>query len=337
MKKVVTLGEILLRLSPPGHDRISGSQSFDAIYGGSEGNVAVALQSFGLQTSLVSKIPAHAIGDAAIQSFNAYGVDTSHIIRGGERLGTYFLENGYSIRSSKVVYDRKHSAISEAQIEEFDLDAVFDGAELFHVSGITLGISEQAFRLSQAFMEEAARRKIPVSFDFNYRAKLWSTNEAKSKFLQVLPYVDVAFAGFLDFTTFLGLDHALVEVAEIEDYQKIYKTINETFGFQYIVSSFRDVISASKNDYQGLVYNGTSEEVSLSKKYSIDIIDRVGAGDAFTAGFLYSYLLNKDDLYKVEFSTAAAAIKHTIFGDSLKVNVEEVESVFQSGAFHVQR
>ncbi|WP_062046563.1 sugar kinase [Bacillus sp. JCM 19034] len=338
MKKVVTLGEVLMRLSPPGHDRIIGSQSFEAIYGGSEGNVAVALKAFGMQTSLVTKIPDNAIGDAAIHSFQAYGVDTSQIIRGGERLGTYYLENGYSIRPSKVVYDRKYSSITEANIDEFDLDAIFADADLFHVSGITLGISEKAFQLAQVFMQESRRRHVPVSFDFNYRSKLWKTEEAKEKFLQVLPHVNIAFAGLLDFTTFLGIDKKVVEnVDEMNDYQRIYESVNNQFGFQYIVSSFRDVVSASNNNYQGLVFNGGNSKISLSKKYNVDIIDRVGAGDSFTAGFLYSYLTNQVDTYKVEFATAAGALKHTIFGDSLKATVEEIENLFKSGAYHVQR
>lgn len=336
MKRVVTLGEILLRLSPPDRNRIIGSQSFDVNYGGSEGNVAVALSHFGIDTALITKLPDNPIADAAIQQLRGFGVNTDLIIRGGERMGLYYLENGYSVRSSRVVYDRKHSSISEAEISEFNFDQIFENVDLFHVSGITLGISEEAYLLAKSFMEEANRRRIKVSFDFNYRSKLWTTDEAKAKFSKVLPYVNIAFAGVLDFTTFLGIDpEETSNLVTKMDHKKLYKKVNEHYQFDYIVSSYRTVISASHNEYQGLVFNG--EEAFQSKKYQLDIIDRVGAGDAFTAGFLYSYLCDKEEQYQVQFAAAAGALKHTIFGDALLSSKEEVENLFQSNTYHVQR
>ncbi|MBO8162116.1 MAG: sugar kinase [Brevibacillus sp.] len=337
MKKAVTLGEALLRLTPPGRNRLIGSNMFEVIYGGSEVNVAVALSQFGIDTSLITRLPDHDLGDAFIYKLREFGVDTSHIARGGERIGLYFLEAGYSVRPSKVIYDRKHSAMAEAKIEEFDLDAIFAGRDLFHVSGITLGISEQAFQLARTFMRRAKEKGLKVSFDFNYRSKLWSVEAAREKFEQILEYVDIAFAGHLDFTNILGIkpDKPLEERDILDYYRDLYSKVQKMYNFEWIVSSIRNVESASKNQYQGIIWNG--EQLYQSKSYTIDIIDRVGTGDAFTAGFLYAYLTNKDDEYKVQFAAASAALKHTIPGDMLVATAAQVENLFQSGSFQVQR
>ncbi|MEW9674124.1 PfkB family carbohydrate kinase [Ammoniphilus sp. 3BR4] len=258
MKKVVILGEALLRLSPPGRNRIVGSPLFEVNYGGSEANVAVALSQYGVDTSFVSKLPSHELGDAAIGKLREFGVNTSHIARGGDRMGIYYLENGYSVRPSKVVYDRKNSALSEACVEEFNLDEIFRGKDLFHVSGITLGISEKGFQLAKAFMKAAKERGLKISFDFNYRSKLWSIEQAKEKFEKVLEYVDIAFAGHLDFTRILGIPMVRKwEDSDLHEYfEDLYRKASGKYHFEWIVSSFRDVKSASKNDYQGIIYNG---------------------------------------------------------------------------------
>lgn len=337
MKKVVTLGEILLRLSPPGNSKIIGTSLLDATYGGSEANVAVSLSQYGISTSFVTKLPNNDIGDAAINKLREFGVNTSNIVRGGDRIGIYFLENGYSVRPSKVVYDRKSSAISEAKVNEFNIDDIFKDQDLFHVSGITLGISEESFQLAKTLIKAAKGKGLKVSFDFNYRSKLWSLEQAKDKIEKVLEYVDIIFAGHLDFTNILQIkpEKRLEETDILSYYEDLYSKIYDKYQFEYIVSSIRDVKSASRNHYQGIQYNG--KKIYQSKSYSIDIVDRVGTGDAYTAGFLYAYLSNMDNNYKVEFSTAAAALKHTIPGDMIISTIDEVENLFNSSLFHVQR
>lgn len=335
--RVVTLGEVLLRLSPPDKSRFVGSRTFAVNYGGSEANVAVALSQYGVETALLTRLPEHELGDAAIQQLRGFGVDVSHVARGGERLGVYYLENGYSVRPSKVIYDRKNSSMAEAHIDEFDLDGIFFGRDLFHVSGITLGISENSFQLAKAFIEAAKKKGLKVSFDFNYRSKLWSIEEAKTKFEQILDYVDIAFAGHLDFTAILGIkaEKPLTET-NIQDYYKsLYRKAQERYSFDCIVSSIRQEESASRNHYQGLMFD--SQDIYVSQKYVVDIVDRVGTGDAFTAGFIYSYLAGKDHQYQVEFATASAALKHTIPGDMVAATTDEVEHLFNTREFRVQR
>lgn len=333
MKKVVTMGELLLRLSPPGKGRFISANCFEANYGGAELNVAVNLANLGLDVSAITKVPENEIGSAALRHLKSYGVDTSHIARGGERLGIYFLENGYSIRSSKVVYDRKYSSITAVSIDEFDIDAIFKDADLFHVSGITLALSQDAFKLSEYFMQEAQKRGITVSFDFNFRSKLWTLEECKAGIEKILKYVDIALCGYLDFTNILGFTSDKETL--IEKYQDLYPQVAEKYGFKYIVSSMRDVLSASKNNYKGLIFNG--QEMLISKEYSIDIIDRVGSGDAFTSGFLYAFLNSDSDDYRIEFAAASAALKHTIEGDSNPVSKSEVEALFAGKGFDVGR
>lgn len=337
MASVLTLGEILLRLSPPSRTRFVGSQMYEATYGGSEANVAVALSQYGIHTSFATKLPKHELGDAAIHRLREFGVDTTYVVRGGERIGVYYFENGYSVRPSQVIYDRKNSAITGARIDEFNLDEIFIGRDLFHVSGITLGIGDDSFQLAKAFMQAAVERGVKVSFDFNYRSKLWSTDLARDRFEQVLDYVDIAFASHLDFTNLLGMstDRHLEETDILSYYDDLYSKVYNKYHFDWIVSSIRTVTSASHNQYQGIAFDG--EHTYTSKNYSLDIVDRVGTGDAFTAGFLYSYLTDKNDQYKVEFATASAALKHTIPGDMLIATTEEVHRLCMADSFHVQR
>lgn len=337
MGRVVTLGEVLLRLSPPNRNRLVDSRTLEVNYGGSEANVAVALSQYGVETALVTKLPEHELGDAAIHTLRGFGVDVSHVVRGGDRLGVYYLENGYSIRPSKVIYDRKHSSIAQARIDEFDLDEIFAGRDLFHVSGITLGISESSFQLAKACMEKAKETGLKVSFDFNYRSKLWSLEEATKKFEQVLEYVDIVFAGHLDFTNILGIkvDERFAK-NDIQDYyENLYRKVHVRYPFTFIASSIRSVESASRNRYQGLIFDG--KDIYASQAYTVDIVDRVGTGDAFTAGFIYSYLTGQDEQYKVEFATASAALKHTISGDTVAATPAEVERLFKTGEFRLQR
>ncbi len=327
-KKVAVMGELLLRLSTPGKQRFLNSTSFDINYGGAELNVAVNLATLGIDVKAITKVAPNEIGNAAIRNLKSYGVNTDHIARGGERVGIYFLETGHSIRNSKVVYDRKDSAFSKTTISDYDIDAVFEGVSLFHVSGITLAISQETFQVAEFFMKEAQARGIKVSFDFNYRSKLWSHAEARVRISKILKYVDIAFAGYLDFINILGYKTDKTDISEI--YEELYPKVIKDHDFEYIVSSVRNVVSASKNIYRGICCKG--RELIFSKEYHIDIIDRVGSGDAFAAGFLFGYLMNASDNYKVEFAAGAAAMKHTIAGDSNLVVKEEIETLFKSNS-----
>ncbi len=342
--RIVTLGEVLLRLSPPNRNRLVGSPILEAYFGGSEANVAVALSQYGVATTFVTKVPHHELGDAAIHMLRGFGVDVSHVVRGGDRLGVYYLENGYSVRPSRVIYDRKNSSMANAHVDEFALNEIFSVCDVFHVSGITLGLSENSFRLAKAFMQGAKDKGLKVSFDFNYRSKLWSLEDAQKKFEQVLEYVDIAFMTPRDATEILGIkvnDPVKGNPALIGDhnpwksYDTLYRKVLDRYTFDLIASSIRTVESASTNRYQGLVFDG--KDMYASQTYRVDIVDRVGSGDAFAAGFLYSYLSRRDRQYAVEFATASGALKHTMAGDALVATPQEVESLFHTREFHVQR
>lgn len=337
MTRVVTLGEVLLRLSPMAQTRLLGSKQFDIHYGGSEINVAAALSSFGIDTRVVTKLPDHELGDSAIQALKSVGIDTSFIARGGERIGIYFLENGCSVRPTKVIYDRNHSAFTQVRLDEFDVDAILQGAEIFHVSGITLGISEATFQLAKTFMQRAHELGVKVSFDFNYRSKLWTLEQATAKFKEVLPFVHILFGSHLDFCNLLGqtpiqdLSHANIP----QYYQRLYESIATLYQPEYMISSIREVESANRNQYQGLLFH--NQQMVHSKTYRLDIVDRVGTGDAFAAGFLYAYLMDKEPQYTIEFATALAAWKHTIPGDMVIAYAQEIDQMIQNGSFAVQR
>lgn len=334
-KKIVTLGEILLRLSPANNQKIMGAKAFEVNYGGAELNVAVNLSLLGIDTVPVTKVPENEIGEAALGSLKSYGVDTSKIILGGERLGAYFLENGYSLRNSKVIYDRKYSAFSLSNIAEYNIEEILKGADLFHVSGITLALGKNTFEIAEAFMKKAKEMSIPVSFDFNYRSKLWTLEESSKGIESILKYVDIAFAGHLDFINILRIEREYTGNDIQELYSDLYPKVMEKYDFKYIVSSSRETLSANKNNYRGLMYNG--KEILLSREYQVDIIDRVGSGDAFTSGFLYSFLQEKEDTYKINFAAASAVIKHTIHGDVNNVRKYEIENLFQNDSFDVSR
>ncbi|MGB6129710.1 MAG: sugar kinase [Psychrilyobacter sp.] len=337
MKKIITLGEIMLRLSPPNRDKFLGTPSFQANYGGGEANVAVALANYGIETAFVSKLPNNEIGDSAINHLRSFGVNTSSVVRGGDRVGIYFLENGFSLRNSKVIYDRKDSAISTALISDFEIESILKGWDILHLSGITLGISNNGFEISKAFMKKAKELGMEISFDFNYRSKLWSLEDAGKKIHEILKYVDIAFAGHLDFTNILRIvpEQPLEKIDLLEYYKDLYQKVNSKYNFKYIVSSIRDVKSASNNTYAGICYDGKT--IYRSKSYEVDIIDRVGTGDAYTAGFLCGYAMQKEIDYTINIATASSVLKHTISGDVTLVKLAEVEELFKKDSFDVKR
>lgn len=328
MKKVVTMGEIMLRLSTPGYSRFTQTDSFDVVYGGGEANVAVSLANYGFEPYFISKLPDNPIGDAALNSLRRFGVRTDYIARGGDRVGIYFLETGASMRPSKVVYDRANSAIAEATENDFDFDAIFENAEWFHFSGITPALSKEAAILTEQALIAAKKHHVTVSVDLNYRKKLWTEDEAKACMSKLMKYVDVCIGNEEDAEKVLGFkagsDVTSGEL-ELDGYKSIFKQMKETFDFKYVVSTLRESHSASDNGWSALIYDG--QDYYHSKHYDVRIVDRVGGGDSFAGGLIYG-LLEKDNFKDaIEFAVAASALKHTIKGDYNMVSVDEVETL----------
>jgi len=326
--RVVTLGEIMLRLSTPGYQRFVQSQSFDVNYGGGEANVAVSISNYGGEGVFVTKLPENDIGQCAINSLRQYGVDTKNIVRGGERVGIYYLETGDSMRASKVVYDRAHSSISEAKADEFDWDAIFKDADWFHVSGITPALSKSAQELTKVALMEAKKRGVTTSFDLNYRAKLWTKAEAQACLIPLMEYVDYSIGNEEDAESCLGFKSGSDVNSgklDVTGYEKMLKALCEAFHFKGAVASLRESHSANDNGWSGVFYsNGAFHQ---SRHYEIRIVDRVGGGDSFAAGLIYGLLAYKDDQKAIEFAAAASALKHTIPGDFNHVGVKEVEAL----------
>lgn len=334
MGKIVTLGEIMLRLSPAGNYRFVQSESFQIFPGGGEANVAVSLANYGHTACFVSKLPSHEIGQIAVNALRRYGVKTEYISRGGDRVGLYYAETGASMRPSKVIYDRAHSAIAEADISDFDFDKIMEDADWFHWSGITPAISDKAAEIVRAACEAAKRHGVTVSVDLNFRKKLWTSEKAISVMRPLMQYVDVCIGNEEDANMCLGYKpDADVEggKTDAEGYYEIFKGMMKEFGFKYVVSTLRESYSASHNGWKALIYDGKT--FYESKHYDINpIIDRVGGGDSFSAGLIHGLLSYKDQAKALEFAVAASALKHTIPGDFNLVSTSEVESLAKGNA-----
>lgn len=330
MAKVVTMGEIMLRLSPEGNKRFVQVDNFDVIWGGGEANVAVSLANYGHDAYFVSKLPTHEIGQAAVNSLRRYGVHTDYVARGGDRVGIYYAETGASMRPSKVIYDRAHSAIAEADPADFDFDAIMEGATWFHWSGITPAISDKAAELTKLACEAAKRHGVTVSVDLNFRKKLWTSEKAISVMKPLMKYVDVCIGNEEDAQLCLGFKpDADVEGGKTDasGYHKIFEQMAKEFGFKYVISTLRESISATHNGWKALIYNG--KEFYESKHYDLNpIIDRVGGGDSFSGGVIHGLLkYNFEQGKALEFAVAASALKHTINGDFNLVSESEVEAL----------
>lgn len=334
MGKIVTLGEIMLRLSPAGNYRFVQSESFQIFPGGGEANVAVSLANYGHTACFVSKLPSHEIGQIAVNALRRYGVKTEFISRGGDRVGLYYAETGASMRPSKVIYDRAHSAIAEADISDFDFDKIMEDADWFHWSGITPAISDKAAEIVRVACEAAKRHGVTVSVDLNFRKKLWTSEKAISVMRPLMQYVDVCIGNEEDANMCLGYKpDADVEggKTDAEGYYEIFKGMMKEFGFKYVVSTLRESYSASHNGWKALIYDGKT--FYESKHYDINpIIDRVGGGDSFSAGLIHGLLSYKDQAKALEFAVAASALKHTIPGDFNLVSTSEVESLAKGNA-----
>lgn len=333
--KVLTFGEILLRLSPPNYQRFTQASSFEAIYGGAEANVAVSLANFGIETDFLTRIPNNALGNACINYLRQFGVNTDKILRGGDRLGKYFFEKGASIRSGKVIYDRAHSAISTSTNEMYNWDLIFKDISWFHWTGITPALSESLANVCLNAIKVAKERNITISCDLNYRNKLWNYGKTP---IEVMPEL-IKNCNILigsEFNIRKMLDIALSDEQltsdrnQTERNQKIMKKVMKKYpNLEFVGFTMRDSISSSHNTLSGLLYD--RNETYSSPTYDIDfIVDRVGGGDAFNAGLLYGLLKFKDDLQKVlDFAVAAAALKHSIEGDFNLVSKSEVEKLMK--------
>ena len=324
--RVVTMGEMMIRFMPKGNLRFEQATEFDAYYGGDESIVATSLSRFGLESRYVTKLPKNPLGQIALNKLREQGVDTSFIARGGERIGLNFYENGVSMRPSNVLYDRKHSAISEALPEDFDFDKIFCDADWFHVAGITPAISDRAAELVKLAMESAHRHHVTISVDLNYRSKLWTPEKAQSVMIPLMKYVDACIGNEEDAEKVLGFKPANTDVTaatlDIKEYKKVFEELKKTFGFKYVCSTLRESHSASDNGWSALLYDGN--EFYHTKKYEIRLVDRGGGGASFAAGVIYG-ILNGFDLAKTgEFAAAASALKQTISGDFNLTSLDEV-------------
>lgn len=338
--KVVTFGEIMLRLSTPGYQRFVQAESFDVTYGGGEANVATSLANFGLDTYFVTKVPDNPIGQSAINHLRRYGVKTDYIVKGGERLGIYFLETGASQRPSKVVYDRAHSAIAGATEGDFDWQKVFAGAHWFHFTGITPAISDNAANVTLAAAKAAKEMGLTVSCDLNYRKKLWSTEKACQVMTGLMKYVDIAIGNEEDAEKVFGIkaEDTDVTAGEIsqEGYKQVAWKLADKFNFKKVAITLRESYSASDNGWSGLLYDG--QGYYFSKKYNVRIVDRVGGGDSFVGGLIYAFLNEYNPEDAVNFAAAASCLKHTIPGDFNHVTVDEVRNLMAGdGSGRVQR
>lgn len=329
MSKIVTLGEIMLRLSPSGNDRFIQSDSFRVIWGGGEANVAVSCANYGHDAYFISKLPTHEIGQAAVNALRRYGVNTEFIARGGNRVGIYYCETGASMRPSKVIYDRAGSAIAEADPSDFDFDKIMEGADWFHWSGITPAISDKAAELTRLACEAAKRHGVTVSVDLNFRKKLWTSEKAQSVMRPLMKYVDVCIGNEEDAELCLGFKpDADVESGETnaEGYKNIFREMAKEFGFKYVVSTLRESYSATHNGWKGMIYDG--KDFYESKRYDINpIVDRVGGGDSFSGGLIHGLLTMSTQGEALEFAVAASALKQTINGDFNLVSESEVKAL----------
>ena len=336
MARIVTFGEIMLRLNPESCLRFTQSPKFEASYAGGEANVAVSLANFGMDAAFVTKVPAHDIGQCAVNALRQFGVDTSFVLRGGSRLGVYFVEKGASQRPSKVIYDRANSAIATAEANEFDWERIFAGADWFHWTGITPALSIQMAQTCLEACKAAKAMGLTVSCDLNYRNKLWSREDAGKCMAQLMPYVDVCIANEEDCKDVFGIEAANTDITGgklgYAGYTSVARQMTGRFGFKKVAITLRTSLSASDNDWAGMLYDAAADTAVLSPTYRIHIVDRVGGGDSFGGGLIYSILAGKTDQEAINFAVAASCLKHSIEHDFNLVTVAEVENLAKGNA-----
>jgi len=342
MLKAVTFGELMIRLQPYNYERFVQADHLEFSFGGGEANVAVSLANYGLDAAFVTKLPAHAIGQAAVNSLRRYGVDTSLIVRGGDRVGIYFNEKGASQRGSVCIYDRAHSAIQEACPTDFDWNKVFKGADWFHFTGITPALGPNMIEICQDACKAAKARGVKISCDLNYRGKLWTRDQAHAAMTELCQYVDVCISNEEDAKDVFGIEAEATDITagEInrEGYKSVARQLSERFSFEKVAITLRESRSAFDNGWSAMLYDATCDEYCFSKKYDLHIIDRVGGGDSFGGGLIYSLLTGKSNQAAVEFAVAASALKHSVEGDYNMVTVAEVEKLAGGdGSGRIQR
>ncbi len=329
MAKVITFGELMLRLAPENYLRFVQSDKYEATFGGAEANVAVSLANYGVDVAFVTKLPAHEIGQAAVNSLRKYGVDTTKIVRGGERVGIYYCEKGASQRPSKVIYDRAYSAIATAKKENFDWTRIFDGAEWFHFTGITPALSDETAEIALEACKAAKANNVTISCDLNFRKKLWTKEKAGTVMSELCKYIDYCIANEEDAKDVFGIEADNTDIyggkLDRNGYISVAKKLTERFGFKGVAITLRESKSANDNDWSGMLY--TDGEAYFSKKYSMHIVDRVGGGDSFGGGLIYSLLNGYDAQSSIEFAVAASCLKHSIEGDYNLVSAAEVRNL----------
>lgn len=334
--KVVTFGELLLRLSPEGHKRFLQAEGFDAVYGGGEANTAISLAQFGYDAKFITKLPDHEIGQAAINTLRQYGVDTSDILRGGDRIGLYYLEKGAAQRPSKVIYDRAGSSVAAAKAEEFDWERLLSGADLFHITGITPALSAECAKSSLEAVKTAKRLGITVSCDINFRRKLWDKDTAGKVMAEILEYTDIYIGGRDQAEELFGIPTNARDDSDYEAYKAVAEKLKGRFGLKKVAITLRTTLSSDENKWAALLYDG--EKHCFSREYRSLIVDRVGGGDSFSAGLIYALGEGMDTQSAVDFAAAASCLKLSVEGDCNIMSVDEVKSLaFGGGSAQVQR
>lgn len=326
--KVVSFGEIMLRLSPDGYYKLFQKAELNTSFCGAEANVAVALSNFGDEAEFVTALPDNDIGRAACRELMRYGVKTDNIVYTGDRLGIFFAEKGASQRPSKVIYDRKNSAIALADPSSFDWEKIFDGADWFHITGITPALSDSLAKISVDAVKAAKKAGLTVSCDINYRSKLWSAQKARPVMTEIMQYVDVCIGNEEDAEIVFGIKAGTTDVTkgqlDTDGYKKSLQTVAETFGCKIVAYSQRKSYSASDNGWSGIIYDDEKKQVYTSAQYDIRITDRIGGGDAFASGLIYALHNNISPGNSIETAAAAGCLDQTLEGDFCLFGINDV-------------
>ena len=333
--KVITFGEILLRLAAPGYTKLFQKECLESTFCGGEANVAVSLSIFGLDSAFVTKLPENDVGIAAVNSMRYFGVDTSDVVYGKGRMGLYYLEKGASQRPSKVIYDREYSAIALAERADFEWDKIFDGADWFHWTGINPALSDELAIICEDACKAAKEKGLIVSCDLNYRGKLWTPEKAQKTMKPLMKYVDVCICNEEDAEKVLGIKapNTDVESGELSKagYVHTAEMIYSYYGCKFVATTLRRSYSASRNGWSAMLYDAEALESYFSSEYDIQIVDRVGGGDSFAAGLIYAMSQKMGCQDVIDFATAASCLKHTIEGDYNRSTVAEVKALIKSG------
>jgi len=332
--RVVGFGDMLLRLNPPGYLRFVQADCFNVNYTGAEANVCVALSQYGVDSHFVTKLPDNDIARCAVATLRKYGVDTGGIVWGGERIGVFYVEKGASQRPSKVIYDRKHTAIAEAKPEDFNWDKLLDGADFFHFTGITAALSDNMPIILEDAIKTAKRKKVAISCDLNYRKNLWSERKARAVMEKLINGIDLLIANEEDSEKVLGIkaENTNVETGTLHypSYVNVAQQLCEKYSIKQAAISLRRSISASDNEWSAMFYD--NHQAYFSQKYNIHIVDRVGGGDSFAAGLIYGIGMNWDAQRIIEFASAASCLKQTMEMDFNLATVEEIEALMNGNS-----